>query len=63
MATKRRRDERTRGAAGGHAGRRGREDAPREATHPREEEGYSQPESSAQKTPPRPAEGPPGHPE
>ena len=39
-----------------------REGARREATDRREEEGYGQPESSAQKSPPRPSEAP-GHPE
>jgi hypothetical protein len=68
MGSRRRKGGRSEGApAGREARREERADAPREASEasdPREEEGYSQPESSAQKMPSRaPGEGAPGHPE
>ncbi len=65
MGSRRRKGGRSEGAPAGREGRRAeREEAPREASDPREEEGYSQPESSAQKGPTWATdEGAPGHPE
>lgn len=65
MGSRRRKGGRSEGAPAGREARRTeRAEAPREASNPREEEGYSQPESSAQKAPSRPpGEGAPGHPE
>jgi hypothetical protein len=63
MGTKRRKGRQE--EAGGQE-RRGeeREGPSQEASDPREEEGYGQPESSAQRAPRGPdEEGPPGHPE
>jgi hypothetical protein len=60
MATRRQKGDRP--AEGRRRAPAEREGARREATDPREEEGYGQPESSAQRAPPRPGEAP-GHPE
>jgi len=60
MATRRQKGDRP--AGGQRRAPAEREHAAREAADPREEEGYDQPESSAQKTPPRTGEAP-GHPE
>jgi hypothetical protein len=57
MTTRRRKRDRQEGT-----GRSEREATPREASDPREDEGYDQPQSSAQKAPEW-REPAPGHPE
>ncbi len=65
MGSRRQKGGRSEGTPAGREGRRAeRASPPREASDPREEEGYSQPESSAQKGPTWATDdGAPGHPE